>query len=430
MLLVPLAILVACTPDSRGRNNNGNKDLGGGQCQGIECDIDPCNGAGEEPTSISGRVMSPSGQHPVHDALVFVPKSVEEFPATVACESCEEPAGGVPLVRTTTAVDGTFKLSGVPTGASIPLVVQKGRFRRQLTLKIGSCKDHPLADAQVRLPSTQTEGDLPKMAVGIGAYDQIECVLRAIGIAPSEFTDPDGAGSVHLFNNGVASNGPYPPLEQLLGSSTELEKYNVVFINCTDHRWQDIVDKPGVASNIADYVGKGGRLYVTDLSYDYVEQINDLAPFIYFFGGGSMTTPQPIGKGVGGFDNGDIAATVSDPTLASWLEAAGESNGSSITITDLSLGWVLMDSVSLETQSWVHGNTNGADRPLSATFDYNACGRVLYSSYHTRAPGGSDLYSVKPFPQYCQSSTTSMIAQEKILEYLIFHISSCVGPIG
>ena len=31
--------------------------------------------------------------------------------------------------------------------ASIPLIVQKGRFRRQLTLKIGSCQDHALGDA-------------------------------------------------------------------------------------------------------------------------------------------------------------------------------------------------------------------------------------------------------------------------------------------
>ncbi len=428
VLLAPLAILVACTPDRRGGNNNhGNKD-GGGQCQGLECDIDACTG--QSPTSVSGRVMSPSGQHPVHDALVYVPKSVEAFSPTVACESCSEPAGGVPLVRTNTAVDGTFKLDGIPTGASVPLVIQKGRFRRQLTIKTTSCQNVAVTDAQVRLPSTQSEGDLPKMAVGVGAYDQIECVLRSIGIAGAEFTDPNGSGAVHLFHNGAGSTSPYPPLEDLLGSPTELEKYNVVFINCTDHRWQDIVDKPGVAANIADYVGKGGRLYVTDLSYDYIEQVNELAPYIYYYGGGSMTAPQGMGKAIGGFDISDINATVSDPTLASWLEAAGEANGDKITVTDLAFGWALIDSVSLESQSWVHGQTNGADRPLSVTFDYNACGRVLYSSYHTREPGGSDLYSVKPFPQYCQSSPTTMIAQEKILEYLIFHISSCVGPIG
>lgn len=430
-MLAPLVILIACQPEGRSsgrRDGGGGGSDGGGQCQGIECDISDCSG--QTPTSVSGRVMSPSGLHPVHDALVYVPKSIEDFPAVVACESCEEPVGGVPLVRTTTGVDGTFTLSGIPDGAAVPLIIQKGRFRRQLTLKINACEAHPLADAQTRLPSTKTEGDLPKMAVGVGAYDQIECVLRSIGIAPNEFTDPSGPGAVHLFHNGAGATSPYPPLEQLLNSPTELEKYNVIFLNCTDHRWADIVDKPGVAANIADYVGKGGRLYVTDQAYDYIEQVNDLAPYIYFSAGGSMTSPQPIGAAMKGSNIDDFDATVADPTLASWLKAAGESNGNTITVTDLSFGWVLVDAVSLESQTWVHGNTNGADRPLSVTFDYNTCGRALFSSYHTRSPGGSDLYQSLPFPQYCASTATSMIAQEKILEYLIFHISACVGPIG
>jgi hypothetical protein len=74
----------------------------------------------------------------------------------------------------------------------------------------------------------------------------------------------------------------------------------------------------------------------------------------------------------------------------------------------------------------VHGVTNGGDRPLSLTFDYNSCGKVLFSSYHTREPGGA---GPTPFPNYCKSSPTMMTAQEKILEYLILQITDCVGPV-
>ena len=52
-----------------------------------------------------------------------------------------------------------------------------------------------------------------------------------------------------------------------------------------------------------------------------------------------------------------------------------------------------------------------------------ACGRVLYSSYHTRGHRAR-----LPFPLYCPDS--KMLPQERILEFLIYELSACVGPIG
>ena len=100
----------------------------------------------------------------------------------VQCEVCNEPVGGVPVVSTNTAVDGTFTLKNVPATSQVPLIVQKGRFRKQIMLNIPACQDTPLTVDQARLPRKQSEGDLPKMAVGVGDYDQIECVLRSIGL--------------------------------------------------------------------------------------------------------------------------------------------------------------------------------------------------------------------------------------------------------
>ena len=39
------------------------------------------------------------------------------------------------IVQTTTAIDGTFHLDNVPAVTSVPILVQKGRFRRRLDMQ-------------------------------------------------------------------------------------------------------------------------------------------------------------------------------------------------------------------------------------------------------------------------------------------------------
>src|SRR5262249_41572758 len=151
---------------------------------------------------ISGKVTAPNGLDPVYQALVFVPAKLVEFPQGAQCEVCNDPSGGTPIVSATTAVDGTFTLTNVPATTQVPVVVQKGRFRKVSYLDVGACADNPLSADQSRLPRDQSEGDLPKMAVGVGDYDQIECVLRSIGLGDGEFGAPGTKGAVHLYDNG------------------------------------------------------------------------------------------------------------------------------------------------------------------------------------------------------------------------------------
>jgi hypothetical protein len=411
-----VALLTACTednpgrPDGRGRTTSGGNtsSTGGGQnnngCTGLACAQVSCPSG---TTTVSGKVTAPNGLDPVYDAMVYVPQTIPEFPSTVQCEVCNEPIGGTPVVTTQTAVDGTFTLQNVPVATQVPIVVQKGRFRRILHVDINNqCADNPLTIDQARLPKNKSEGDLPKMAVAVGDFDQIECVLRSIGIDDKEFTAPGGGGAVELYPNGGADGtgggGPFgpaggpSPFEQLLTNSSKLQTYNIVFINCTGNTFDTLMSPTMVTQNLFNYVNTGGRLYVTDWSYDYMEQVRQFAPYIFFEGGGDQTNPQPVHAGAKATNKNPFTATVADSTLASWLSAAGAASGTMIQISDLLIEWVLMHSTAMDqmtypSQTWIHGNTNGADRPLTVTFDYNMCGKVLYSSYHTREPGGSGV---------------------------------------
>ncbi len=430
-----VTIFLACSGSGRrgaGPNTgDGPSPLNPGGCAGLACFQLDCKGG--TPTTLTGKVYAPNGIDPVYDALVYVPTMIPEFPQTVQCEACNEPLGGQPIVQTNTGVDGSFTLTNVPATLQVPIVVQKGRFRRSFNVDVAACASAELPKAQTRLPKNQQEGDLPKMAVAVGNYDQIECVLRSIGIDESEFTTPGGTGAVHLYKNytNFGGGGGVDDLGALLSNYDKLATYNLLFVNCTDERAN--AQPTGWKQNLYQYVNSGGRLYVTDWAYDYMEQVSQFAPYIFFEGAGTETAPQPPDTAYYAWQGTDLTGKLVDSTLAEWMKGTGASPSGMINIIG---SWALAnhvsaDSASYPTHVWVEGNAAGKTRPMTATYDYNMCGKVLWSSYHTQEPGGGG-FDTSPgggFPSYCKSTPTTMIAQEKVLEFLIFQISDCVTPV-
>src|SRR5262249_13493000 len=108
---------------------------------------------------------------------------------------------------------GHFVMNDVPTGTDIPLVIQVGKWRREILTGINTtdCKDTALTNKdQTRLPRTQGEGNIPRIAMVTGHSDSLECGLRRIGIADSEFTTDPGNGRVHMYFGGDASPPTIP----------------------------------------------------------------------------------------------------------------------------------------------------------------------------------------------------------------------------
>ena len=59
--------------------------------------------------------------------------------ASPGARQCSGLASGSPLVIATTGVDGTFTLANAPCGTNIPLVIQLGRWRREITIPSVAC---------------------------------------------------------------------------------------------------------------------------------------------------------------------------------------------------------------------------------------------------------------------------------------------------
>jgi hypothetical protein len=155
---------------------------------------------GKYSTTLTGVVRDPAGVNPIYNAVVYVPLDpVEPFAPGVHCEACGAIASVKPVVSTLTNERGEFRLENVPVGANVPVVVQIGRWRRQLTVaNVPECTDTALDPEATRLPRKKAEGDIPQMAVTTGC-DPMECLLRQFGIDDSELTAPIQFGRVHLY---------------------------------------------------------------------------------------------------------------------------------------------------------------------------------------------------------------------------------------
>jgi hypothetical protein len=414
-------------------------------CIGL-CALVPACTAGAT-TSLSGSVFDPAGLHPVPNALVYVPNDAKDpglapFPAGVVCEVCGTTAAGRPLVSALTGSDGSFTLPGVPSGVGIPLVVQVGRWRRQLSVDVPKpCASNSLP-GRLTLPKNQSEGDLPRIAILTGGFDPVECTLRKMGVDDREFTNPGGGGRINFFmgdeagrpddsqsmrpgrhGTGVRIDQNTPPQSALFartGGVPLINQYDIVILECEGY------PQAQQASELAalhDYANAGGRVFVSDYAYTWLYQNGDFAQAAKWHvdqrGDGASVSSVAI----------EIATNPKGPAFAEWLEAVGLSTPGSHALGALGPVFQNTDGVVPPTQPWLawisidrwvlHFTFN---TPIGASAG-RQCGRVVYSDWHAEF----NAYSRgKTFPGECPSA--DITTAQSILEFMLFDLSSCVQP--
>jgi hypothetical protein len=385
-------------------------------------------------TSISGTVYTPNGIDPLPGVLVYIPNAaVPAFTPGVSCPAAGTPPSGSPLVGTTTAVDGTFTIDNVPVGTNIPLVIQSGRWRRQLVVPTTTaCTDTAFS---TRMPRNRNEGDIPKFAIVTGLADQVECVLLKMQVDSAEFQDPGGPGRIDLYlgNDGAfagvggpgASYSPNTPGESsLMESQTTLNQYDVLMLPC---QGAALNKSAAELSNYVSFANAGGRVYSSHYSYDYMDNnpnlspVADWAPGIGFPSDGALMN--------GGVATVDTSFSQGE-TLAQWLQLVGATT----TQGQMSINTLRHDmrGVIAPTQSWLALNDPADGNPVMQ-FVYNApvggknqCGRVLFNEYHVETGVEGTAKNPVSFPKECSAGTT-LNPQEKLLEYSLFELTNDGG---
>ena len=422
---------------------------------------------------VSGEVVTESGLK-IGGATVYIPgasattssgSTTRSFSQGLVASDgtvCENaPDTDQALVATCTAADGTFTLdTSQLTGNPTQVVIQKGTLRIIVPL---SCTNNVcvIDTSYTTVGSSASVTSWPKVAVVTGDLDRMEDVLAKMAdpdtsdnsngdygrvdagtggfVYGSEYsrnlTIIDGTGSTTSEENGISYKtwvnyllGTYPLV------SNGAPVFDIIFVNCGDAYESYIATGKTVLQN---YVNAGGRLFVTDLSYDFIEQP---FPYVMKFEGDSdtATTPGTLNAAQTGAGGNTIDAMVNSTSMEVWLsgvnvnahggttagnpendcsypEVQDQATGALLSNALLPLGgflnhWVHMVSAhtGYEPLIWISsGNTalDGlTDRPLTISMDIGSNGgKVVYSSYHT----ANDCPSTTFWPQ------------ERALEFLI-----------
>ncbi len=190
-------------------------DSSSGQCVNLQCQQHTCSGGGS--TTISGNVFDPpAGKDPLLQHRRLRPElHARSAPVGAsgminACD-CGSLFTGNPITATITDANGHFVLPNVPDGANIPLVLQVGKWRQELTIPtVAQCVDNPQADGSLKLPSKSNPptANIPDIAISTGSADTLECLLSRIGVDSSEYVPGTStAGHLHIFSGGISFGG-------------------------------------------------------------------------------------------------------------------------------------------------------------------------------------------------------------------------------
>jgi len=392
-----------------------------------------CGGTGT--TALAGTVYAPNGTDPLYGALVYVPNApIAPFKAGVACQPCGEVASGSPLVQAITGADGKFTLTNVPSGVDVPLVIQLGRWRRQVlipgvtacaTNTLPACTAASAADGTclTSMPTSRAQGDIPRIAVVTGSVDALECVFRKIGLADSEFGDPGGPNRLQIFTGAGAPGASYsattPGESALWGSPAVLDTYDMVLLAC---QGEAVPVSSTAQAAMTGFANAGGRVFATHYNYTWLATASSFATTASWHVDQPFEFQNDPGTGI-------INQTFPEgAALASWLQIVGASTTpGQIAVDTLRRDF---DGVSAPSNLWISVNDpNLGQVPLHYSFQTpvgtpaaNQCGRVVFEDYHVE----NATTEGKLFPKECASGP--MTPQEKLLEFELFDLASCIGP--
>jgi hypothetical protein len=413
-------------------------------CTGLCAQVADCAGD-KTKTSISGTVYDPAGVYPLYNVIVYIPNAaLDPIPAGPSCKSCDAMASGSPLTTALTDAQGHFKLTKVPSGTNIPLVMQVGKWRRKVTIpSVTACVDNPIADKNLlRLPRTQSEGDMPKIAMVVGFSDGLDCLLRRVGIADAEFTAPGGTGKVSMYTSpktGTATkfdatlNGgaAYGDSAVLWASKAEMMKYDMMVMSCEGTSNKDL-KTAAMHQAVKDYADAGGKIFGSHWQDVWVWQGPapwPTAVIDFPMSGGSIAN-------LSGIPDGFLATIdttfVKGAALADWLVGIGATttrgqlpiNGGEHSMNKVlgaSTRWIFgKDTTNTSFPDWLVYTSFGTPVEQPTTGTPNYCGKVVMTDLHVFSGSGK-----QPFPSGCDLTKTAS-AQEKALEFMLFDLSACV----
>jgi len=411
---------------------------------------------------IAGTVWAPGNapgmvaaghEFPIYGALVWLSISKPApVPDQVYCDECVNAPSNAVL----SDHKGVFQLQDLVPG-TYWLIIQKGQFRLDQQVTVTAGQTLQLQATATTLPSTRDPAAgkfIPRIALASGQYDDMQDIMGKLGIgavdASGRFVASSAAGIFDVYSNGGAiDNAAMGSLSSLVGDLDKMRNYHIIFIPCSGDQNTSALWNTQVLANIRHYVKEGGKLYVTDWSGEWSDNVfpeqielrDD--PF-----GDRIDTPANAYNAASDtwntsmFGNADDLddytsdnAEAVDDDLNQWLHeqrgplatgGQGLFDANNFVVTGAWDHITALNSVQVGTdekgfpvhddpKAFVIGDdgTGGGKKPLTVIYEPVGCGRVMYSTYHTT-----------------DDTHPGLVPQERILVYLIMEIGVChSGPV-
>jgi len=414
----------------------GNAPLG---CRGLKCQQRVCPAGA---TTVSGRVYDPAGKNPLYNIAVYIPNDVvEPLKLGASCGRCDSLYTGKAVTSALTDAEGRFTLQDAPDGANIPLVIQIGKWRKQLTIPlVTACQDNAMPDKLLTLPRNHLEGDIPNIAISTGAADTLECLLRRVGVDASEYVGGSAdTGRIHIFQGTlgpIGSGGPNatraapntnpagpPSSSALWNSAAELMKYDIVLLSCEGQETPSMNQQA-----LHEYANAGGRVFASHFHYAW-------------FNSGPYAAENLAMWTTGSQNLGDIPANIvttfpKGKALAQWLQS-----NNALTAGQLSIEQARhnadVSAANAVSQAWILAQSSDPNAGPTQYFSFNTpttagmtpdgpgtCGRVVFSDLHVGAASHDNVDVAVPV----SCANVDLSPQEKALEFMLFDLSACVVP--
>ena len=416
----------------------------GGSC--ASCTL--CN------TRISGKVYDPSSgapaiaganNLPLAGITVFQPAgALSTLTDGVSCDTCAS-TDSPSIAKTVTDATGSFTLSGATPSANTRVVVQSGRWRREVSVPVTACADNILALGTLRMPRDRTDSptgtaNIPKTALVTGNQESLACLFRKLGISASEIQRRTGPGDLHRFqlyrDNGMDYAGGAPAFSTLLNAAT-MSEYAAVIQDCDGSSTNGGYSSgltAGERTVMRNFVDAGGRMFA--------DHWNGIAPLMSAqflptatLTGGDVPAGMPAAGRV-------LVGTPPQQLFSDWLNAVAAT-------TTYGPGWINVATPRRNlfnpgpgTVHWVAGRnndtwgtgappaapTNPADytlsysfeTPLSSTCAGGGTGRFIFNGMHVSGARGT----TGTFPGSC-SIAAALTEEEKALVYQLFQLTAC-----
>jgi hypothetical protein len=383
-------------------------------------------------TTVSGTVYAPNGKLPLYNVIVYVP-NLKPLPLTkgVTCDKCGALASGDPITTAITNFKGEFTLKNVPVGSDIPLVIQLGKWRRQVTIPtVTQCVDNKITDPnKTRLPKNKSEGDMPKIAVTVGGCDRLSCMLPKVGIDASEFGVDGSPASVHFYapSGGFGSGGPagMKDARTLWSNAAKLKEYDLAIFSCECSEMPSTKDATSFAA-VNEYLNAGGRIFTTDFQYLWYKNSPDA----------NMRSVMPIPGGAPGGTN-PVDLITSFPkgkALADWMTYVDPTvpygkvqcdyvfNNFSPADASKSQTWGSSKGVSGGAGTTINPRFITINTPVGKPVE-TQCGKAVHLDAHINQTDTIDT----TFPAGCKSPIK---AGEEAFAFFFFDLSSCIQKEG